>query len=258
MALERGLRVLDLLIELERDPARRGKGLGVQQVATEMGIHKSTASRLMQTLVAAGYAQPLPEGRRGFRLGPAAQLHLLPTHAQRQLAWLARPHLARLVGETGECAHVAVASGLSALVIEDVETSQPLRVVSSRGRRVPLHCTSAGKCLLAFGLAAVPAELPRRTPRTITAPELLRAQLQEIAARGYAVDDEENDLGVRCVSAPVFSRPGGEALGCIGIDGPSVRVRRKNLERLAGHVVAIAAELTGELTAQASARDLAS
>ena len=165
-SLERGLKTLDLLIEVEADLVRRGRGLTIQQVANELEVHKSTASRLMHTLVANGYAVPKQSSPRGFRLGPAVQVHQSLTLDQRQLRELAQPFLVALVDATGECAHAAVAAGGWALVIDDVETGQALRVVPGRGRRVPLHCTSAGKCLLAHGLASMPQKLPARTART--------------------------------------------------------------------------------------------
>lgn len=246
-ALERGLKILDLLIEVESDPIRRDQGVPVQQVALELEIHKSTASRLMQTLVARGYAVANHGSRRGFRLGPAVQVHSGLNIDQQRLSELAHPFLARLVEDTGECAHAAVASGSWALVIDDVETGHALRVVGDKGRRVPLHCTSAGKALLAFALATVPPDLPARTPRTITNPDILQLHLAEIVERGYALDDEENHPGVRCISAPVFNGPGGEAIGCIGIDGPTVRMTDRDIEALAQHVMAAATELTSKL-----------
>jgi DNA-binding IclR family transcriptional regulator len=242
-SLERGLKILDLLIEVEADVVRRERGLSIQNVANELGVHKSTASRLMQTLVAKGYAVPRPGSARGFRLGPAVQTHEGLTMDQRRLRELAHPVLAQLVEKTGECAHAAVASGNWALVIDDVETSQPLRVVAGKGRRVPLHCTSAGKCLLAYDLASIPAELPARTARTITNRDMLRLHLGEVVERGYALDDEENDVGVRCISAPVFDADG-HAIGCIGIDGPSVRLSQERFETLANDVVEAANRLT--------------
>jgi DNA-binding IclR family transcriptional regulator len=222
-SLDKGLRILDLLLEVEADVVRRERGVSIAQVAGELGVHKSTASRLMATLVAGGYAVAREGGRRGFRLGPALRTHQGLSADQQRLRELAHPFLAQLVALSGECAHAAVAAGSFALVIDDVETDQALRVVSGKGRRVPLHCTSAGKCLLAYGLAAIPVELPARTARTITNPEILRLHLEEVRAQGWALDDEENDPGVRCVSVPV-NGASGEPIGCIGIDGPSVRL----------------------------------
>jgi DNA-binding IclR family transcriptional regulator len=245
-SLERGLKILDLLIEVEADAVRRARGLTIQQTANELEVHKSTASRLMHTLVASGYAIPKKGSPRGFRLGPAAQVHRSLTLDQRRLRELAQPFLVALVDQTGECAHAAVATGGWALVIDDVETGQALRVVAARGRRVPLHCTSAGKCLLAHGLASMPEKLPARTARTMTNPEMLRLHLGEILERGYALDDEENDPGVRCISAPVFGALA-EPIGCIGIDGPSVRMTDAHLPSLAQQVIAQATRLSAIL-----------
>lgn len=246
-SLERGLKILDLLIEVEADVVRRARGLSIQQAATELGVHKSTASRLMRTLVAKGYAIPKNGSPRGFRLGPAVQAHQGLTLDQRRLRELAHPFLASLVDDTGECAHAAVAAGSSALVIDDVETGQALRVVAGKGRRVPLHCTSAGKCLLAHKLATIPNDLPARTARTITNPEILRLHLAQIVERGYALDDEENDPGVRCISAPVFNAHE-EPIGCIGIDGPSVRMTDATIETLANQVTTAANRLSASIS----------
>jgi DNA-binding IclR family transcriptional regulator len=139
-----------------------------------------------------------------------------------------------------------VADGGRVLVVDDVETDQPLRVVPGTGRRVGLHCTSAGKCLLAYGLADVPAALPQRTARTITSPDALRAHLAEVRARGYAFDDEENDPHTRCVSAPVFDASG-SAVGVVGIDAPSVRLTFERLPDVARHVVAVAEQVSRTL-----------
>jgi DNA-binding IclR family transcriptional regulator len=259
-SLARGLRILDLLIEIEADVVRRPRGLSIQQVANELEVHKSSASRLMRTLVDQGYAVPNSGPPRGYRLGPAVQIHQGLTLDQQRLRELAQPVLVQLVEDTEECAHAAVSAGGWALVIDDVQTRHPLRVVADKGRRVPLHCTSAGKCLLAFGQAAMPKKMPARTARTITSPEILRLHLLEIAERGYALDDEENDPGVRCISAPVFN--GGDvAIGCVGIDGPSVRITHDSIEAMAAHVVAAAARLSktiGGLDEQPAAAEAAS
>ncbi len=253
--LERGLTILDLLVEIESDPVRRAKGISVQQVSTTLDIHKSSASRLMQTLVSKGYAVAATPNRRGFRLGPAVQTSEQLQPAQRRLGRVARPHLERLVDATGECSHAAVSAGTSALVIDDVETGRSLRVVAGTGRRVPLHCTSAGKVLLAHGLAPSPDELPARTSRTITDGDLLATQLALVVEQGYSIDDEENDEGVRCISAPVREGRDGPVIGCIGIDGPSIRVTPDNVTALAAMVVKAARELSADLEQRPRALD---
>lgn len=246
------LSVLDLLIEIEADIVRKENGVTVQQAADAIGASRSSVNRIMQELLAANYAIPNPRGR-GYRVGAAIQIHQELTEEQRQLTDLAHPFLARLVEQTGECAHTAVAAGDQVKVIDDLETDHPLRVVAGSGRRVPLHCTSAGKVLLAFGAAAIPNSMPARTKRTITTREDMDAHLQEIRTLGYALDDEENDLGVRCVSAPVFGAAA-EAIGCIGIDGPAVRVNTAAIPEIASAVVNAAHELSVVLAAPAADR----
>ncbi len=250
-SLERGLRILDLLAEADADPMRRGRGVLVAVLAADLDVHSTSALRLVRTLVAAGYAAPVENGP-GYRLGPAWRRDAVPAGTPQQLRRAARPFLEALVDRTGECAHVAGADGKRALVIDDVETDRPLRVVPGAGRHVALHSTSAGKCLLAFGLADMPETLPRRTPRTITSPTLLDAHLGWVRKAGYAWDDEENDTHTRCISAPVFGA-GGVAIGCIGIDAPSVRLTAERIPEAAAHVVDVAQGLSAALQAARTA-----
>lgn len=225
-----------MLLEADADPVRRDRGVTIGAIAAEIDVHKTTVLRLLRTLQDAGYAEPSPAGGFGYVVGPALRRGGdLPGSVER-LKEVARPFLEALVDATGECAHAAVADGGRVLVIDDVETDKPLRVVPSSGRHVPLHCTSAGKVLLAWGLAEMPDTLPGRTARTITNPEALRAHLDDVRSRGYAFDDEENDPFTRCVSAPVFDASGA-AVGCIGIDAPSVRLTFERLPETAQAVV---------------------
>lgn len=245
-SLERGLRILDALMEADEDPMRHGRGVPLQVLADELGVHKSSALRLVNTLAAAGYAAPASSGS-GYVLGPVLRRDAVASIDVARLKRAARPFLEQLVDLTGECAHVAIADGGRALVLDDVETSQPLRVVPVSGRHVALHCTSAGKALLAFGLADVPAALPRRTPKTITARAALDEHLAAIREAGYAYDDEENDTYTRCISAPVYG-PGGAPIGCIGIDAPSVRLTPERIPGAAAHVMDVARRLSTALT----------
>jgi DNA-binding IclR family transcriptional regulator len=245
-SLARSLKILDMLLEADADPVLRERGVTVQAISAEVDVHKTTALRLLKTLIEAGYAQPSPDGGHGYILGPALRrIGELPGSTER-LKEVARPFLEELVAETGECAHAAVADGGRVLVIDDVETDKPLRVVPGSGRHVALHCTSAGKVLLAYGLAEIPSTLPQRTARTITNPDALRAHLVDVRARGYAFDDEENAPYTRCISAPVLDETG-TPIGCIGIDAPSVRLTHERLPEVASHVVDAAARVSRAL-----------
>ena len=130
--------------------------------------------------------------------------------------------------KTGECAHLAIQAQRQALYIDQVESTAALRVESEIGTLSPLHCTALGKVMLAFADGHMPEELKPFTHRTVTDPSTLQAQLTQTADRGYAIDDEEYNYGVRCVAAPVYDHRG-LLVGAIGISGPAARV---SLERI--------------------------
>lgn len=242
-SLARGLRIVNLLIEVECDPVRQQQGLSLQQIAYELDVHRTTAWRLMQSLVEEDYAV-VSESGRSYRLGTAIRMRYPLSSAERRFRSLAKPYLAEMVRRTKECSHIAVAAGSSALVLDAFTTNQALRVVAEKGRRVPLNCTSAGKCLMAWKLCEIPDSMPARTAKTITTRAKMEKNLEEIVHLGYALDDEENQPGVRCISAPVFDGIGGPAIGAIGIDGPLIRMGDERLPGLAHEVVTISTQLT--------------
>lgn len=237
-SLARGLKILDSLVAADGS-------LSITELSQQMGLDKSTVSRLMQTLVQYEYAQPDP-GTRRYVLGKKVTrvswqlLNRVPIRDH------ARPFLYSLMHETGECAHTAVYSQKQALVIDDVEAPSSLRVVGGIGRLIPLHCTAVGKCLLAFSGVPLPADMPARTRHTITTPDRLLTHLEEIRALGYALDDEENDYGVRCIAAPVYDHTR-HAIACIGISGPTVRMIDERLDELAEQVATAAHALSAAL-----------
>ncbi len=237
-SLARGLRILDLL-------AQSDGGIGVSDIAQHLGVDKSSAWRLMQTLVSYGYATQDTRTKR-YRTGSHivalsyALLRDMPLRDQ------AKDFLYDLVNRTGECAHLAVFLQGQALVIDDIQTTATLRVITGVGRLSPLHCSAVGKSLLAFGKFPFPTDLEKYTARTITDPEMLQLDLQQTREQGFAVDDEELTIGVRCIAAPVFDFSG-ELLGSIGVSGPSVRVSHERLEELAEIVTRVAQELSNNL-----------
>jgi DNA-binding IclR family transcriptional regulator len=218
-SLARGLIIVDLVANTE-------DGISITEIAATLGIDKSSASRLVKTLVSYDFLQQKPGSRR-FILGKRLY----------QMSWQL---------QTGECSHTAVYSEGKALVIDDVEAEASLRVAGGIGRLIPLHCTAVGKGLLAFSEVPFPAELTVRTPRTITDLKALMDHLDQIRARGWAFDDEENDAGVRCIAAPVHDYTG-MTIAVIGISGPSVRVTYERVPELAAQVMDAARQLSRDL-----------
>ena len=236
--LARGLRILEIL-------GASQDSVGVTELAKEIGVDKSSVSRLVQTLVKYRFAERDSKTRR-YRLG--SKIRDLSQQMQRdtQLSEQAKPFLHELVDKTGENAHLAIYAQQGALVIADMQSPAPLRVVSGVGRLIPLHCTAVGKCLLAFSDIPMPDHLPQLTRFTITKHNELKQHLQEVRRAGIAIDDEEHLYGVRCLAAPVYNHSG-QAIASIGISGPTVRVTPQMLPQLSQIVIEIAGELSVEL-----------
>jgi DNA-binding IclR family transcriptional regulator len=220
-SLARGLRALDLLL------AR--VDVGTIEIASALGIDKGAASRLLQTLALTGYAMQGP-GRR-YQAGPKLRARTsqaaLPGNAS--IRERARPFLERVHDATGETAHLAIRADDRVLYLDKVETDLPLRVDRPIGTLSPLHCTALGKIFLAYGEAPLPRSLAHFTTRTAVDLDALRGALKAIVERGFAIDDEEFALGIRCVAAPL--RDGnGRVVAAIGISGPTARVTPKHLQ----------------------------
>lgn len=237
-SLARGLQILEYL-------ANAPDGLGITELAAELKVDKGTASRLAQTLAQYGYVEKDTDSRR-YQLGPQVVNLSRIVITRMPLREAAKPFLKRLVAETGECAHIAVLSRGMALYIDQVESPATLRVNAEVGHLAPLHCTALGKALMAFSGCELPEKMETRTARTITDPEVLKLHLEQIRRQGYAVDDEEYDMGVRCVAAPVFDFRD-KMVGAIGISGPAARVTPEKLCELSRVVVGIARELSDRL-----------
>lgn len=225
--------MIDELIRLHHDGTEK---LTVTALAEQLGINKSSASRILKTIADNGYAKRA-EGSRAYVLGDKLRNTVNTLHDN--MAEIATPFLSQLVSATQECAHVAVHSHNKVLFLNDIEPEQMLRVSNSKGRTEQMYCTAVGKTLLAFQRLPIAERLSKRTETTITSVAALERHLENIRQQGYAVDDEENYEGVRCIAAPIYNAQG-LCIACMGISGPSVRMNDARLEQLSQHVVNIA------------------
>jgi IclR family KDG regulon transcriptional repressor len=234
-SLARGLKILDLL-------GHSQDGISITEIAEELNVDKGSASRLVSTLERHGYVEK-DEVTRRCHLGPQVVSLSRSLLSRLPLREAAKPYLRQLMERTGECTHLAVPAQGKVLYIDQVESPATLRVNAQVGTMNPLHCTALGKALLAFGDLDFPTSLDSFTPRTITDPNALRLALEEVRRLGYAVDDEEFDLDVRCIAAPVFDYRG-RAVGAIGISGPATRITLEQLPKLAATVIEIGKALS--------------
>lgn len=247
-AIERAVAILNAFSA--EDPE-----LGVTELASRLGLHKSTVHRFMVNLEAAGLVERTRSARYrlGLRIFELGRLVM-----QRMSLWdEALPFLEGLVRDTGETGHLAVLDGGEAIYIERVEARRALRIPSAVGRGYPAHATNLGKVLL----ADLPSgrlrellgerELAAFTPHTITDRAELEAELERIRAQGFAVDNEEYDEGLRCIGAPIYDHSG-HAVAALGIGGPVTRITPERVEELAGLVMAAARGLSRRLGAHQS------
>jgi IclR family KDG regulon transcriptional repressor len=237
--LARGLKILQLL-------ANSQEGVGITELAEQMEMDKASVSRIVQTLAKYGYAEKAPDGRR-YQLG-AMIVNLSRSVIDRMpLRDVAKPYLHEMVERTGECAHLAIFANGQVLYIDQVESPATLRVNADVGHMAPLHCTALGKALLAFGDYDIPERLDSLTNRTITSVAELEKDLEETRRRGYALDDEEYDYGVRCIAVPVRDLRG-KVIAAIGISGPSHRMNLEQIPELAIQVVEVGQMLSDRLS----------
>lgn len=234
-SLARGLKILDLL-------GKAAEGVSITELSEILSVDKGSASRLVSTLARYGYAEK-DEVTRRYHLGSRVVGLSRSVLTRLPLRDVTRPYIRQLMERTGECANLAVPAQGKALYIDQVESPATPRVNAQVGTMNPLHCTALGKVLLAFGDGEIPGRLEQFTPRTIKNKKALLEHLQEVRKKGYAVDDEEFDHGVRCIAVPVFDFRD-RAVGAIGISGPSTRITQERLPRLAGIVVELGKELS--------------
>jgi IclR family acetate operon transcriptional repressor len=242
-ALSRGLALLEALAATEG-------GATLTAVAERLELPAPTAHRLLATLEQAGYVQQGPGGEwlvgvRAFRVGSAFLDH-------RNLVVHAYPHLRRLMEQSGETTNLAVIDEGEAVVVEQAQCRELMRMSTKLGARAPLHASGVGKAMLAAMPAeAVDAVLAKRglvalTPRTLTSREALAAELAATRERGYAIDDEEQAGGLRCVASPIWDE-NGEVWAAISLAGPTSRITPARVDGLGRLVRAAAIDITQAL-----------
>ncbi|HXF81426.1 MAG TPA: IclR family transcriptional regulator [bacterium] len=229
---------------------RAGQPLSIAQLAAAAALPRPTVYRLVQTLTAQGMTARV-EG--GYVIGPRILWLAGRRLEQIELRTAGRPVLAALRDRTGETVHLAVLEQGQVVYIDKSEPPGPMRMASAIGKIMPAHCTALGKAMLAFLPAAEVARiletwgLPRRTPNTITDRRRLLDELAAVRARGYAVDNVENEEGVRCVGAPIFDHDGRVA-GAVSCSGPARSITRERVRRSLGpEVMRAAAQISQAL-----------
>lgn len=236
-----------------------GGELGVTELAHRTALVPSTVHRLLATLAKRGYvAQSTDSGR--YRLGyKVAEIAGGLEQGLARLRAVARPHLERISERTGESVNLVVLDGDRVVYVDQVEGTRRVRMFTAVGTAALAHTTGSGKAIMAYGapdaarsLYAGREPLERLTPSTLVTIAALEEDFARIRARGYALDEEEHELGVGCIAAPVFDQAG-RPVAAISVSGPTTRILQGDTGELAGLLLHHAAEASASLGHAAAA-----
>ena len=248
--LDRAFQILDKIDEEET-------GVSLPELAAGLGLHKSTAHRLLMALEAARYIEKDPANGR-YRLGSRVMELGLSAVSRLDVYEVAGPHLRWLAEQTGETGHLAVLRDGEVVSVLNVESRQTVRTPSAVGARSPVHCTAHGKAALAFAPLDQLADFLRNrtfkayTPKTLTTAARLRGDLEKIRERGYSLDDEEWETGLRCIGAPVRDSSG-SVIAAVSISGPVFRINTDRIQVVANAVMETASRISFALGYRAKA-----
>ncbi len=241
-SVDRALSVLEIL-------AANGEA-GVTEVAAELGVHKSTAFRLVAVLESRGFVEQLAD-RGKYRLGFGVVRLAGAAAAQLDIAQEGRPICEALAADLEETVNIAILDSDRAVNVSQVRGPAALSTHNWVGQGTPLHATSSGKVLLAYAPDAVrkavlSREPARFTAATITDAEALQDQLDRIVEQGWGSTVEEFEVGLNAVAAPVRDADG-DVVAALSVSGPSFRMEPADFPRVARRLVAGAAELSKRL-----------
>lgn len=245
-------RALELLIYLHGE----GNETSITKIAADLNIYKSTVYRTLVTLERWGFVQKNPETEK-YWLGP--RLFTLGKSVENKLGLpeLIRPYSKRLYEKCHEVVNISVleqsidGSYRSVIIVKEKSEQQILTVNPSVGSSNECHCSSVGKCLLAFGKdidLSVYEHVPLTvyTRNTISSLEELRSELDKVRTQGYALDQEELEYGLTCIGAPILDHLG-FAVAAISLSGPTSRITSRDFDTRIKAVVRTAAEISANL-----------
>lgn len=224
--------------------------IGVTTLSKRLGVAKSTVYRLASTLVAEGMLEQNRENDK-YRLGLALFGLGALVRQRMNVSTEARPHIFALREATNETVHLAVPEGAQIIYVYDLESTQAIRQRANLGERKPAFCSAEGRAMLAFAASqtldiVIAAGLVARTPRTDINPRNLARALEQVRAQGYAMEDEQSEMGMRSLAAPIRDSEG-RVVAAVGIAGPMQRLSDEAIARFAPLVVNTANVISARL-----------
>jgi DNA-binding IclR family transcriptional regulator len=243
-SLARAVSVLEMLGESDTP-------LSLSELCRVMNLHKSTAHRSLMVLEQSGLIERTSENR--FRLG--LKLYELGNRAVEQVDLRAHvhPYMTRLAAQINETVHLSVLQKSSIVYLDKAGPTRKVCTSSKSGTSNPVYCTSMGKAMLAFQpeeeIEQVIASLTfvRYTEKTLCTREDLLKSLKKVRTRGYAIDDEEIEIGTRCIGAPIFDE-NRRAIAALSVSGPTLRITVQSVPALAERLLRCCSEISTSLS----------
>jgi DNA-binding IclR family transcriptional regulator len=232
--------------------------IGISALAKRLGIAKSTAHRLATTLLTEGMLEQ--DGDSGkYRLGLALFRLGALVRRRMEVSSEARPYLYALRETINESVHLAVLDAAEVMYVYNLESTHAIRSRSDLGVRKPAHATAEGQAILAFQPQEVidrvmAGGLAAHTPKTLTSPERFLKALAAVRQRGCAIEDEESEIGMVCVAAPIRDDTGA-VVAALGLAGPVTRLSKKAVTGVIPHVIATADQVSARLGFRAKAAE---
>ena len=237
--LGKACKVLEFIADNEGECA-------LKNIAENLEIPRTTALRITQTLLNSGFLAVNDEG--SFTLGTAlVQIGVIALD-NLDIRSFARPSLKKLTDDTGESSHLAMLNGNKSMLVEVMDTPYPVRIASRPGTLVDIHCSSTGKVLLAFSVPDPRAfcenlDLTAHTKNTDSKVESVLASIELTRKKSYAVDNEEYDLGARCIAAPV-KNAFGKTIAAVGITASKSTFKKAMIPKMAKRIIAGANQIS--------------
>lgn len=245
--MDGGVQSVDRVLDIIEVLSTEHDGIGVTAIANRVGLHKSTAHRLLATLAARGYVVKTAEGnyRIGLKLIEAVSCYINSLELQTE----ARPYLVQITGALGLTSHLGVLDKEMVVYIEKMDVVSSVRMYSQIGLKMHAYCSSLGKCLLSkysreeLNGIMKDCSFIRFTKNTIGSMEELHKEMTKVRKNGWAIDNEEYEIGHRCIGAPIYDYKG-DIIAAVSASGPTNLLRDDRIESVAEYVKNVGIELS--------------
>ncbi|MEJ6950706.1 IclR family transcriptional regulator [Natronospora cellulosivora (SeqCode)] len=238
-SIDRALNILERLVESD-------SSMGVTDLSNSLGLHKSTVYRLLTTLVYRGFVEQDENNRYnvGLKLFELGGIVLNKMRLRKKV----KPYMSKLQNECKETVHLGILDDLEVVYIDKEETRETIRMYSEVGRRVAAYCTSLGKVLLAYSDIDIAKEFAnynfeKYTANSIDSLALLQEHLKQVKEQGYAIDNQEQELGIRCIGAPIFNYDN-QVIAAFSVAGPTSRMSEGKVDQLKTKVLKYSKEIS--------------